>query len=144
VSHSRPGLCALAGLAALLLVPPDAAAEGATVVITKADCSQLVKHVPSADVPYQPGVDVNGNPVVPADLNGARQVEPPDDFTIDIEVELFERFGIPVDPDQFEATALIGKVEYRHGRLYFNGQPLQDEAAAALAERCQKIDRGTP
>ena len=94
-----------------------------------------------ADVAYQPGVDVNGNAVAPADLNGGIQVVAPEDFTIDIEVELFERFGIPVDPDLFEATANIGKVEVRHGRLYFNGQPLQDEAAAALSERCQKIDR---
>ncbi len=141
MSHARPGLRAFVGLAVFALAPFGAAAQGATVAITKADCGYLVKHVPSADVAYQPGVDVNGNAVAPADLNGGIQVVAPEDFTIDIEVELFERFGIPVDPDLFEATANIGKVEVRHGRLYFNGQPLQDEAAAALSERCQKIDR---
>lgn len=33
-------------------------------------CLFLDQHTPRADVAYQPGVDVHGKAVVPADLNG--------------------------------------------------------------------------
>ena len=33
--------------------------------------------------------------------------------------------------------ALIGTVEVRSGRAYFNGQPLEDAAAAELATKCR-------
>ncbi|MBI5165781.1 MAG: hypothetical protein HY985_17995 [Magnetospirillum sp.] len=47
-----------------------AGASGAEekVVITRADCQRIVRHVPGADVAYQPGVDVHGRKVVGADL----------------------------------------------------------------------------
>ena len=120
---------------------PAAAHESLQVAITKADCARLVEHVPAPDVAYQPGVDVYGNPVAPADLGGAPRIELPESIVIDVEVDIFERFGIPVDPDQYEADAVIGEVAYRDGRFTFNGQPLQSEAQAELAARCQKIIR---
>ncbi|MEE8188846.1 MAG: hypothetical protein V3T80_06520 [Kiloniellales bacterium] len=109
--------------------------------ITKADCARLVKHVPAPDATYQPGVDVYGNPVAPADLGGAPRIELPETITLDIEVDIFERFGIPIDPDQYQTHADVGEVVYENGRFYYNGQPLQDEAEAELAARCQKIMR---
>ena len=57
-------------LAAALAAPPAAAHEKATVAITRADCARLVAHRPAPDVAYQPGVDVYGREVVPADLGG--------------------------------------------------------------------------
>lgn len=109
--------------------------------ITKADCSQLVEHAPAPDVAYQPGVDVTGNSVAPADLNGGYQLELPETIVIDIEVDLLDRFGIPANPVLYDANAVIGRVEYRDGRATFNGQPLQDEAQAELSRRCQEILR---
>ncbi len=120
-----------------------------TVAITSADCARLVKHVPSPDVAYRPGVDVYGREVAPADLGGAPRIELPETILIDIEVDLLERFGIPdnpapVDADVpalFDADAELGWVVYKDGRFTFNGQPLQDEAQAELAARCQEIVR---
>jgi len=140
--HKAIAVAWLAGLAAAVSA---AAAHGQPVItITKADCDQLVTHQPAADVTYQPGVDVNGQPVTPADLGGGVQITLPETIRIPITVDLFDRFGIPPDPDRFQAEAEVGEVTYRDGRAYFNGQPLQDEAQAELAALCQTISRRQP
>ncbi len=129
-------------LAATLAATPAAAhekAETARVAITRADCARLVAHVPDPDVAYQPGVDVYGREVAPADLGGAPRIELPETILIDIEIDLLERFGIPANPALYDPDAEVGEVAYRDGRLTFNGQPLQDEAQAELAARCQRI-----
>ncbi len=125
----------------LLAAAPAAAHEKTTVAITRADCARLVAHVPGPDVAYQPGVDVYGREVAPADLGGAPRIELPETILIDIEIDLQARFDIPIDPTQYDPDAEVGEVAYRDGRFTFNGQPLQDEAQAELAARCQEIDR---
>ncbi len=133
-------------LAAVLAAAPAAAHEKAAVAITRvaitrADCARLVAHVPAPDVAYEPGVDVYGRDVVPADLGGAPRIELPETILIDIEIDLQARFGIPADPALYDADAEVGEVLYKDGRFTFNGQPLQDEAQAELAARCQEIVR---
>ncbi len=137
----RRSIAYLAPALFLLAASPAAAHETATVTITRADCARLVDHVPCPDVAYQPGVDVYGREVAPADLGGAPRIELPETILIDIEVDLFERFGIPANPALYEADAEVGAVLYQDGRFTFNGQPLQDEAEAELAARCQRIVR---
>lgn len=56
-------------LALAMAVP--AAAEQVQVTIAKRDCARLVRHSPSADVAYQPGVDAKGRKVAPADVPGS-------------------------------------------------------------------------
>ncbi len=116
----------------------------AEVTITRADCAQLVEHLPSPDVAYQPGVDAYGRAVVPADLNGGAQIQAPETLHIPIEIDLLDRFGIPANPALYNADVPIGEVVYRNGRLTFEGQPLQNDAAAELSRRCQKILTGKP
>ncbi len=133
-------------LAAALAAAPAAAHEKAAgpttrVAITRADCARLVAHVPGPDVAYQPGVDVYGREVAPADLGGAPRIEPPETILIDIEIDLLRRFGIPANPALYDADAEVGEVLYKDGRFTFNGQPLQDQAQAELAARCQEIVR---
>ncbi len=123
---------------------PATAHDQITVAITRADCARLVAHVPAPDAAYQPGVDVHGRQVTPADLDGAPRIRLPERILIPIEIGLLERFGIPANPALFDADAKIGDVVYRDGRFTFNGQPLQDEAAAELAARCQEIGREQP
>ncbi len=134
----------LAGRAAVLLSigAPEAAAAG-TVEITRADCSQLVKHVPAPDVAYQPGVDVDGNPVAPADLVGGYQVALPESIVIPITVLLQERFGIPANSVLYKGEALIGvaTVSLDGERVTFNGQTLTSPEAQALSAACQQYLR---
>jgi hypothetical protein len=138
----RRSIAYLAAALFVLAASPVAAhekAETARVAITRADCARLVAHLPAPDVAYQPGVDVHGREVVPADLGGAPRIELPETILIDIEIDLLERFGIPADPTLYDPDAEVGEVAYRDGRFTFNGQPLQDEAQAELAARCQRI-----
>ncbi len=130
-----------AALVAALAAAPAAAHEKATVAITRADCARLVAHVPGPDVAYQPGVDVYGRAVAPADLGGPPRIEVPETILIDIEIDLLGRFGIPADPALYDPDAEVGEVLYKDGRFTFNGQPLQDQAQAELAARCQEIVR---
>ncbi len=142
-SIAVPVSCLLA--ATFLAAAPARAHEGeAAVTISKADCARLVEHVPAPDVAYQPGVDAYGREVAPADLNGGTQIQVPETLRIPIEIDLLDRFGIPANPALYESDIPIGEVIYRDGRLTFEGQPLQDDAAAELSRRCQKIFYGQP
>jgi hypothetical protein len=130
-------------VAALLAIAPARGHEKqAEVTIARADCARLVEHVPAADVAYQPGVDAYGREVMSADLNGGTQIPVPETLHIPIEIDLLDRFGIPAHPDLYESDIPLGEVVYQNGRLSFNGQPLQNEAAAELSRRCQRIMTG--
>lgn len=63
--------CCLAAADAGAQAPQDVAGQPVRIVITKVDCSRLVRHVPAADVAYQPGVDARGRAVAPADMPGS-------------------------------------------------------------------------
>jgi len=136
------------GLACALLAPDIAVGEEPYVTISDADCQRMTRHIPSADVAYQPGIDAHGKAVAPADLGanepgGQPEIIMPRVVLIPIEVDLFDRFGIPADGTGFEADAFIGEVtvDLETGEAFFNGQPLQNEAEAELAVRCQRIIR---
>lgn len=118
-----------------------AAAEDGYLTITKADCARLARHYPAPDVTYQPGRDVHGKPVVRADLDGGNGLVLPEAVVIPIEVDLFDRYGIPANGINYKGDIFIGEVvvDVASGRAIFNGQPLQSEAEAELAARCQRI-----
>lgn len=130
---------------AVLAVLAPASGWAETVVVTAATCEALATYVPAPDVNYRPGVDVNGNPVAPADLGGTPQIKVPEDIVVTITVELARTLGIPAFPDPahpqndiYKPEASIGVVTYKDGRFAFNGQPLQSDAEAELAKLCQR------
>ncbi len=132
------GLVFFATSWAALAVEETHSLGGQTVTVSYADCLKLVKHVPSADVEYKPGVDVRGRAVAPADIAGGYSVVPPKNFTVDITVRLDKRFNIPVTPDLYQPEANIGRVTIEGDKAYFNGQPLATESINELAEICSK------
>lgn len=128
-------------LAVLVWAPAlPAATEASYLTISQGDCARLARHHPADDVTYQPGRDVRGRPVVPADLEGESGLILPQAVVIPIEVDLFERFGIPANNANFKGDIFVGEVvvDVASGRATFNGQPLQSEAEAELAARCQR------
>lgn len=143
---ARPVAAVGAVLAALWAFPGAAQAPQAkpqpapnTVVLKRSDCTRLTAHVPSADATYQPGVDVHGRAVAPADLAGTPQIVMPEDITINITVELQQRFGIPVTSNLYKPEASIGSVVVKpDGTATFNGQPLTNQEQSALAFLCQR------
>ncbi len=101
------------------------------------NCKMLVEHQPAPDVAYQPGVDVNGKPVVEAEINPS-PIKPPETIEFDLTVDTATYGGIPPH-DAAEAFTKIGRITVDpQGHLTFNGQPLEGDAAAALRELCAK------
>lgn len=135
--------CFLIGLLLALAAVPPAAAGEAYLTLSENDCTRLARHYPADDVAYRPGQDVRGKAVAPADLDPGSGLILPDAVVIPIEVDLFERYGIPADSANFKGDVFIGEVvvDVASGRAIFNGQPLQSEAEAELAARCQRILR---
>ena len=117
-----------------------AAPASAEIAISRKDCQRLVNHEPAPDVTYQPGVDVHGRPVAPADLGGGQQIQLPDVIYIPIEVLIQDKYGIPANSVLYDATALVGVVSVRGNQVYFEDQPLTDPEIVALEEACR--DRG--
>ena len=135
------GVMRIIGSIALVLIAIAwAAPASAEIAISRKDCQRLVDHEPAPDVTYQPGVDVHGRPVAPADLGGGQQIQLPDVIYIPIEVLVQDKYGIPANSVLYDATALIGVVAVRGNRVYFEDQELTDPEVAALEQACR--DRG--
>jgi len=113
-------------------MPPSAVSVPGPPVLTPDICQQLAarqRGVPSAA--YQPGVDVYGRPVAPADLPGSTAPVPP----ITTEIELghvaagraatggFVRGYVTVEPN---------------GTVLLNGQPLPREQEYGLFDLCRQ------
>ncbi len=126
---------------ALLAGIPAAQAKKVKATVTRADCANLVQHQPSADVAYRPGIDVNGNSVAPADLNGGSNVAVPETIEIPIVIDLAERYGKPKATSKFMGETKFGKVVWRDGKAWYNGQPLAGNTNADLVAACRKILR---
>ncbi|KJE36972.1 hypothetical protein UF64_01070 [Thalassospira sp. HJ] len=115
-------------------------AAAPTITVTRSACKALVTHVPDDDVAYKPGVDVRGNEVAPADLNGGSNIlkSLPKEIEFPVTIDFFEYSGLTV-PDGVSGEQSIGKITYRNGRVYFNDQPLGDDANnAELIDACRK------
>jgi hypothetical protein len=121
---------------ALVLTLPASAAAG-TLTMSKSECRKLVRHQPSADVAYRPGVDVRGRRVAPANLGGGPTIAVPDEIEIPITAEIDKTIGAAAS-GLYKPEASIGKVTYKNGRAWFNGQPLETGANAEVVAACQK------
>lgn len=121
---------------ALALSALGAASATAEIAVSRQDCERLVRHEPAPDVAYQPGVDVHGNAVAPADLGGGVQLELPDVIYIPIEVFLQDKYGIPANSVLYNARAQVGVVEVRGNQVFYEDQLLNDPETAALEAVC--------
>lgn len=129
------------GLVLALALAP-AAGNASILSVQTDDCRQIVSHVPADDVAYVPGVDVNGNAVVPADLGGGYGITAPDEVNIDIRLDLAERLGLGGDDFSSGASALlsgegvVGRVTVRGNDIYWNDEKLARDSYAALSAAC--------
>ena len=118
----------------------SAARADGVVAVTVEQCRQVVAHRPADDVAYRPGIDVRRRPVAPADLAGPGAIQTPETVTIVLIPPLSEFLGAGTPPFTGRAEVQVGTVAYdiRTGRLAYNGQPLSDPAAHALAAACAR------
>lgn len=105
-------------------------------------CRRLERHVPAPDVAYQPGVDVRGKPVAPADLPGGASAPVPN-LHVEVTADMARHFGIAL-PDRLGRSAVIGTITVDGNRSTFNGQPLSAEAQFDLVVLCRRVGGARP
>lgn len=123
----------LAGMAA---VPETGYAE--TVRISRTDCQRLIEYKARDDVAYQPGVDVRGRPVVPAQGPDAPDMG-------DLVPEMLE-FSIALNPlkggaARFGDTSLaVGVIRFdmKKRQATLDGIPLNRGDTRKLLEECRR------
>ncbi len=107
-----------------LIAFPALAEEGAMVQVDSSVCLESADYVPSRDTAYVPGRDVDGKPVVSADVDDS---DFGDDFaetvTVTLKEDLAQRLGIPTGP--LNAEAQIGTLSRgKNNELLLNGKSL--------------------
>ena len=131
---------------AVILILPVAlvsaeAAMAETVRISRADCQRLVEHKARADVTYQPGVDVRGRKVVPAEGRGAP-------YFSKLVPEMLE-FPIALNPlkggaARFGETSLtVGTIQFdmKKRQAMLDGVPLNRGDTKNLYVECRRALR---
>ena len=127
----------------VILMCPVATLAAATDQPDPALCNALVKHTPAPDVAYQPGVDVNGNPVAPADLPGSPQMQLPQKFDFPLTISLAKALNLNTNQPPWNqlgpgTEATLGTITVEGDKVSFNGQPLSDTQQDNLAVLCMK------
>jgi hypothetical protein len=105
-----------------------------SVEIDEAACRRAARRAQVEGADLVPGVDVHGDPVAPADLPDGGPVGLPDRFAIPVTDDLARGLGLP---RAIQQKAYVGLVTVDGGRLSFNGRPIGDQAAGAVAEACR-------
>ena len=133
---------ALSAFVLLTLPVLTLSAQSTTVTVTRKDCRHVVAHTADSSVAYRPGVTVDGRPVAPANLGGSgNSVEPPTEFSIDINIDLQERFGLPANKGQYMGELKAGTVKIKDGKVTYNGQELATGAQNVVARACRKLQK---
>lgn len=120
-------------------LPVSGAAETAT--DARQACRALTRHVPAADVDYQPGIDVHGRAVVPADLPGSPAASAPvPRVEFKVGADLVAEFSRRLSP---EVRALLGKgnagmITVQGGKVYYDDQLLSGVTDQDVAVLCRQ------
>ncbi len=141
-------LILLVALGCVLVTVADAADKVVTskVMIDPRLCQALVKHTPDANVAYQPGVDVYGNKVAPADLPNDSAIKLPDVIKVPLTVSLakvlnFDTTQYPFNQLVEGAAVDLGMLTVQGDHVLFNGKPITDEQQDNLAVLCMKPNK---
>ena len=123
-------------LAALTFAQPAAAAQDRNDLgITRQDCQGIVAYHTPPGVNYVPGVDADGNPVVPADINPS-PVTLPRTYSFTLNVNAANYLGLTVPPGT-QGLMPVGQVTiYKDGTATWNGQEMSGAAVAQLEAYC--------
>ena len=112
------------------------------VTMTATDCRRLVRHHGQQEADYKPGVDVYGRKVAPADVEGTPRINIPEEITFDLTASLTKYFAKPGELHPIlTSDGVLGKIKYNTltGKLYFDGQPLNEEATDEVVTLCGKV-----
>ncbi len=102
--------------------------------ITEKECRKLMRTYDTSGAEYVPGVDVQGQPVTGADLNGGSPIKIPEEITFPLGIDLGERHNL--GPGLYGKTTL-GEVKVKGHDIYWNGEKLQQNDTDAALEACR-------
>lgn len=109
---------------------------------TEAFCQFLPVKENFVGADYVPGVDVNGNPVVPADVK-SRAKEFVDVIRIPLTIDLAKQLGQTV-PEGTEMKAPLGMIEInKNSTVTLNGEVITDQAYKLCGKTPFNIDAAT-
>lgn len=114
--------------------------------VDQALCRALTKHTPDANVAYQPGTDVHGKAVAPADLPGQAQMQLPSKIDIPLTLNLAKVMHLNTNSYPYNqlgtgTEAQLGTLSVEGDKVTFNGQPLSDTQQDNLAVLCMKANK---
>jgi hypothetical protein len=145
-SLSTKILLTLAGLTPYVVVGQPVSNPSGTlpVYVSRQDCARLVAHRPDPGVAYQPGTDVHGRYVAPADLPSDSNLKLlPDRVTFDLKVNPLAYGGGAANPNsgRFGNTNVpVAKIEVDllSGAVKINGESLDGEQTRIVTEACRQ------
>ena len=121
-------------LVLLCLIPLSAMAQEGV----PPECRVLKEHVPDAGVAYQPGVDVYGKPVVPADINADPMGLNGQSIVIPLSIDMAKRLQGQNIPG-LDMTSTLGFIEVApNGRVTYNGQDLTGQVHMLCDQKPQE------
>ena len=127
-------LSQIALIVMLILLGPAAYAQTVTGNRLITLCQQrAINHVPDEGAEYQPGVDVDGNALAPADIGTTLDtgLYP---LRIPLEMDILERFNLDL-PEGIIADANVADIMvYEDGRMTYNGQDISSQLEALCVE----------
>lgn len=133
--------------------------QGKGIVLTPELCQQVLPIVPGAE--YVPGVDAEGHPVAPADLNATSILPDIIDIPITIRSPNTKTTGKYTDllsgeidvntftqpqknSDQYVSDVPIGSIRWdrKSGGMSWNGKPLSGQWLSKIQRACKKVYPG--
>lgn len=135
-------LVAAAGLGAVPALSEQVTVSGSTVYVTRNDCMTLTQHRPDASVTYQPGVDVHGRHVAPADVDGGQQALIGNSAGFNVVVNPLSQAGAPApggaDYGNTQMPVARVDVDLRTGETFINGRPLSSTQDRIVLDACRR------
>lgn len=116
-------------------------AQSRVVTIDKSSCQQVIDHVPESDVIYTPGLDVRGNKVAPADLEGGMINQTPETYVFDLNA--FLKDDVLSGSSVLTGENSLGHITYdtQSGALKLNDQVLSQKDTQALKVLCTQQEK---
>ncbi len=121
-------------LVTCLLAAPAQAAERRA--YSDDECQRAVRIASQPGADYQPGVDVNGRAVAPADLQPSLKIEPPRVIEFPVTMDVAKRLGFDTR-GPLEANIAVANVRIEGNRVSINGQEVNPDESVDLIAACR-------
>ena len=121
-------------LLAFSLATPALGAERRAYSDDECQRAARISAAPGAD--YQPGVDVNGRPVAPADLQPTLKIEPSRVIEFPVTMDVAKRLGFDTR-GPYEANVTAANVRIEGNRVSINGQEVNPDDSVDLIAACR-------